>query len=72
MTIDDSLIKEEIEMINTVIENRQNINPPINPPNFMNLFESLAFMHNTNLEKQKEILDKLNKIEKMLKKIKKE
>ena len=43
-------------------KNRQNINPP----NFMNIYESLAFMHNNNLEMQKKILEKLERIEKML------
>lgn len=38
----------------------------INPPNFMNIYESLAFMHNKNLEMQKKILEKLEKIEKVL------
>ena len=38
----------------------------INPPNFMNINESLAFMHNKNLEMQRKILEKLEKIEKML------
>ena len=38
----------------------------INPPNFMNIYKSLAFMHNKNLEMQRKILEKLGKIEKML------
>ena len=43
-------------------KNRQNINPP----NFMNIDEAIAFMHNNNLEMQRKILEKLEKIEKML------
>ena len=43
-------------------KNRQNVNPP----NFMNIYESLAFMHNTKLKNQKKIIKKLERIEKKL------
>ena len=63
MSINDNWFKEDWHLPeDQQWKNRQNINPP----NFMNINEALAFMYNNNLDMQKKILEKLEKIEKML------